>query len=205
MGLRSLTLGLALATAATGTVSCSAPGPDSDTPPAASSSAAAPAEGCEPPVGQLICQDPEIAALDARLTDAFDRSLATADDPAAARAEQRGWASGRDDCWKGPDLRRCVLEAYQTRLIELQLPTLPEPPVVNYRCDDTATPLSARFYPDADPSAMVLTWGADSAILIQQRTASGIRYAREGAEYREHQGEVTVDFYGNRLNCTPRQ
>ena len=56
----------------------------------------------------------------------------------------------------------------------------------------------------AEPSpAAVITWGDDQAIVFPQPAASGARYGRQGLDFWEHQGEVKVDFYGNRLACTP--
>ena len=33
--------------------------------------------------------------------------------------------------------------------------------------------------------------------------ASGAKYGRVGIEYWEHQGEASVDFFGNKLSCKP--
>ena len=39
--------------------------------------------------------------------------------------------------------------------------------------------------------------------LIEVTYASGAKYGRVGIEYWEHQGEAIVDFFGNKLSCTP--
>ena len=119
-------------------------------------------------------------------------------------AEQRGWLAGRDDCWKDADPYQCVLESYQTRLVELQIcdDNTAAPTAVDYRCGDGSTAVSSVFYNDIDPAAMVLTVGEDQAILIQQPSGSGIRYTRSGASYSEHQGDVDIDFYGTTLACS---
>ena len=36
-----------------------------------------------------------------------------------------------------------------------------------------------------------------------QPAASGAKYGRVGIEYWEHQGEASVDFFGNKLSCKP--
>ena len=152
---------------------------------------------------KAVCADPELRALDTRLAELYQRALSeSGSDTATLETEQRGWVAGRDDCWKESDVHQCVLEAYQTRLVELQIKDVDVPATVEYRCGDNTTPVSAVFYNDIDPSAMVLTVGRDRAILIQQPTGSGIRYVREGAEYAEHQGDIAIDFYGTTLTCT---
>ena len=48
-----------------------------------------------------------------------------------------------------------------------------------------------------------MTWGNDQAIVFPQPAASGAKYGRVGIEYWEHQGEASVDFFGNKLSCKP--
>ncbi len=73
---------------------------------------------------------------------------------------------------------------------------------VEYRCDDNSKAFTATFYNDA-PRAAVVTWGNDQAIVPEAPSASGARYAAQGIEFWEHQGEARVDFFGNKLTCTP--
>lgn len=148
---------------------------------------------------KLVCTDAELAAL--------DRQLATryAEAKDADPAMQRGWVKGRDECWKADDVRLCVLESYRTRLVELAIhaPGLVVPKAVEYRCDDNSKPFTMTFYNDLDPAAAVMTWGNDQAIVFPQPAASGAKYGRSGIEYWEHQGEASVDFFGNKLSCRP--
>ncbi|WP_334178513.1 MliC family protein [Pseudoxanthomonas sp.] len=148
---------------------------------------------------KLVCADATLAALDrqlaARQAEANDR------DPAV----QRGWAKGRDECWKAEDARVCVLEAYKTRLVELAIaaPGAAVPKQVGYRCSDNRLPFTMTYYNDIDPQAAVMVWGNDQAIVFPQPAASGAKYGRTGIEYWEHQGEASVDFFGNKLTCRP--
>lgn len=148
---------------------------------------------------KLVCTDAELAAL--------DRQLATryAEAKDADPAMQRGWAKGRDECWKADDVRLCVLESYRTRLVELAIhaPGLVVPKAVEYRCDDNSKPFTMTFYNDLEPAAAVMTWGNDQAIVFPQPAASGAKYGRSGIEYWEHQGEASVDFFANKLSCRP--
>ena len=148
---------------------------------------------------KLVCGDAELAALDRQLATRYAERKDV--DPAV----QRGWAKGRDDCWKQPDLRLCVQEAYRTRLVELAIgaPGMVVPTPVEYRCSDNRLPFTMVYYNDIDPAAAVMTWGNDQAIVFPQPAASGAKYGRVGIEYWEHQGEASVDFFGNKLSCKP--
>ncbi|CAN7168456.1 MliC family protein [Pseudoxanthomonas sp. LjRoot168] len=148
---------------------------------------------------RLVCGDAELAALDRQLARRYADARDT--DPAT----QRGWAKGRDDCWKADDLRLCVLESYRTRLVELAIaaPGVVVPKTVEYRCSDNRLPFTMVYYNDIDPQAAVMTWGNDQAIVFPQPAASGAKYGRVGIEYWEHQGEASVDFFGNKLTCKP--
>jgi uncharacterized protein len=140
-------------------------------------------------VPHLVCTDPQLTALDQRL---------------AGLGGPRGdWPSVRDACATKPDVRQCVLEAYQTQLADLQIPNAVAATTAHYACAAADKPVSAAFYPSVDPPAMTLTWGEDSVTLVQQPTASGISYSGEGSSYQEHQGAVAVDFRGNVFACTP--
>ncbi|AWV08109.1 MliC family protein [Marilutibacter maris] len=172
-----------------------------------------PADGpsfdCREVVGEderLICDDPGLAALDRRLDAAYREALEAAGDGRdTLKATQIGWLKGRGDCWKAEDKVNCVREAYLTRLVDLQINSgaVVVPTPVEYRCDDDGKPFTATFYNDLDPRAAVLTWGNDQAIVFARPAASGTRYGREGLDFREHQGEVRVDFHGNALVCRP--
>ena len=148
---------------------------------------------------KAVCGDAALAALDRQLAARY--AAAKDADPAV----QRGWAKGRDECWKADDLRLCVLEAYRTRLVELAIaaPGLVVPKTVEYRCSDNRLPFTMVYYNDIDPQAAVMTWGNDQAIVFPQPAASGAKYGRTGIEYWEHQGEASVDFFGNKLSCKP--
>ncbi len=153
---------------------------------------------------QMVCKDPALAALDVQLADTFRQALAKAADKDTLQATQRGWIKGRDDCWKADDKPTCVREAYIVRIVDLRIQhnLVVIPSAVEYRCDDNAKPFTATFYND-EPRAVVLTWGNDQAIVPAAMSASGARYAAQGIEFWEHQGEASVDFYGNKLTCKP--
>ncbi len=76
---------------------------------------------------KLVCHDADLATLDRRLADRFAAAIEVAEglgvgaeeETNTLRAMQRGWISGRDECWKEPDLRACVEKEYLQREAEL--------------------------------------------------------------------------------------
>ena len=153
----------------------------------------------------LVCEDGELAALDRQLAKLWAETRARPSTPAHEVASQRGWVKGRDECWKAEDKHRCVRESYQVRIVELNLlrPDLATPSPVSYDCGDQKNRLSAVYYNDFEPKAVALTWDGDRAIALQQPSASGTHYAVEGVDFSEHQGAVTLDFFGTSLSCKP--
>lgn len=153
---------------------------------------------------QLVCNDPQLADLDRRLQTAYQQALARPGaDRTALTAAQNSWASVRDRCTPNADMRTCILEAYQTRLVQLALtdPGTVKPPVITYQCPAGFGPLTAQFYNQFDPPTAVLDWKGNQEILFIQPSGSGARYGRQGSEYWEHQGEVTLDFNGTEFVC----
>ncbi|MEE3063086.1 MAG: lysozyme inhibitor LprI family protein [Actinomycetota bacterium] len=154
---------------------------------------------------QLVCSDPHLTELDHRLQTAYQQALArTGADPATLAEAQTGWTTARDDCARNVDVHTCVLEAYQTRLVQLAIadPATVAPPVITYRCPADAGPLTAQFYNQFDPRTAVLNWKGNQEILFLLPSGSGARYGRQGSEYWEHQGEVTIDLNGTKFVCT---
>lgn len=155
---------------------------------------------------ELVCNDPQLSALDRHLQDSYQQALARPGaDRAALSAAQNSWATTiRDGCAsRNTDVRTCVREAYQTRLVQLAIddPATASPPVVTYQCPAGLGPLTARFYNQFDPPTAVLNWQGNQEILFIERSGSGARYGRQGAQYWEHQGEVKLDLNGRKFVC----
>lgn len=153
---------------------------------------------------QSVCGDPQLTDLDHRLQAAYQQALARPDaDQGALTAAQNRWASARDGCAQNPEMRTCLVEAYQTRLVQLAItdPGTLSPPVVTYQCPADAGPLTAQFYNEFDPPAAVLNWKGNQEILFLEPSGSGARYGRQGSEYWEHQGEVKLELNGTKFVC----
>jgi len=153
---------------------------------------------------QLVCGEPQLTDLDRRLQAAYQQALARPGaDQATLTTAQGAFATTRDGCADLVEVRTCVLEAYQTRLVELAIadPATVAPPVVTYNCPADAGTLTAQFYNELDPKTAVLDWKGVRVILFLQPSGSGARYGRQGSEYWEHQGEVTLDLGGTKFVC----
>lgn len=162
---------------------------------------------------KLICADAELAALDRRLAERFAAAVDVAEglDVGAEqttktlRAMQRGWISGRDECWKDPDLRACVETAYLQREAELVAEFLLEPPseTVELSCGPRA--LTVETFATALPGLRVeegdsVYIGAQSAM-----DTPGTYYMRSAGGLVMDGATLSVsDVYGDEVACQIR-
>ena len=160
-------------------------------------------------VETLICADASLATLDRRLADVYARAIteSPAHEAATQKALQRGWIKGRDDCWKSAAVKTCVEREYRSRIVELQIVSgqVQGLAPVSFRCTGApAAPVTATFYNETEPPSAVLTVGTDQVIAFRQPAASGISYTGNDVDYREHQGAVTLKWFGATIACTRR-
>lgn len=131
-------------------------------------------------VETLICKDAALAALDQRLAETYKAAQAKASGEMAKalREEQRGWISGRNDCWKASDqtwitatwtvasVRDCVDAQYRLRISELQaLWRLLPPTTVSYACNGNPANEVVANYFATDPPTIRLERGDRTATL----------------------------------------
>lgn len=157
---------------------------------------------------KLVCDDADLAALDRRLADRFAAAVAVAegldvgaeDTTKTLRAMQRGWISGRDECWKEPDLRACVETAYLRREAELVAEFLLEPPseVVELICGPRAltvelfaTELPGIRLEEGDTVAIGAQVGADTPGSYYLRQWGGLEMGGEAPRVSTVQGNET--------------
>jgi uncharacterized protein len=160
-------------------------------------------------VETLICGDAALATLDRRLADVYARAIAEspAHEAATQKALQGGWIKGRDQCWKSADPKACVRQEYRSRIVELQIVSgqVAGLAPVSFRCTGApAAPVTATFYNDTEPASAVITVGTDQVIAFRQPAASGTSYAGNDVDYRDHQGAVSIKWFGATLTCTRR-
>lgn len=66
---------------------------------------------------QMVCEDPELAAAERRLGDAFEQAVAAGITRRSLNREQRQWLRARDEAAR--DSRQAVRQVYEQRIAEL--------------------------------------------------------------------------------------
>lgn len=163
---------------------------------------------------ELVCADPELAEADRRLAAVYERSseaVAALDEGAMAigaglKATQRGWVTGRDECWKADDLRACVLRAYLAREADLVATWMLEEPVAEAAWTCGGNPANEVFvtYFDTPLPGIRVEYGDSVRTMQLSPAASGSRYDGEfGRYFWEHQGEAMFVWEeGTEQTCT---
>jgi uncharacterized protein len=178
---------------------------------AGSTYSASPAFDCGKAEGEvelLICSDDDLALLDIRLAKTYTQASKNIPEEERAnfRALQRGWIKGRNDCWKAEDVRACVEFSYQSKTVELQIAggLLEAPRYRSLRCGEgtEAVPFTASVYRNADPVSAVITRGNDQVIAFAQVDSSGRRYVAPNVSLTVAEGQATVQWFGETLQCT---
>jgi uncharacterized protein len=156
----------------------------------------------------MICRDDGLAALDRALAAVYRSALrkAASERPPVLRVEQRGWAKGRNDCWKSANKRSCIEKAYKHRIAELQARyrLVPGQGPVKYVCDgDSNNEVLATFF-QTDPPTLIAERADQVSLMYLQPSASGTRYQGPNESLWEHQGEARVTWgHGAReMRCT---
>lgn len=162
---------------------------------------------------KLVCSNAELGLLDQRLAKRFSAALAVAqsqDEEGTEaenllRATQRGWISGRDECWKEPDLEACVRQSYLRREAELVARYLLEEPVSvqTFVCEGGAADTFVAYQFDTEMTAIRFERGdmvAAGALLSSDKpqefylaNAGNVSFAGDQA--------VFSDPYGAEKSC----
>jgi len=172
-------------------------------------------------VETLICRDAGLAALDRSLDGVYKAALAKARDGMAARlrADQRGWVSGRNECWKvrgaptyitatwtASTVGECISSNYRLRISQLQAEwqLVTAKPPVSYVCNDSpANEIIATFVP-TDPPTARLERGDRAVTTWNVAAASGAKYEGRNVEFWDKGGTVAVTWLDESLTCRPR-
>lgn len=176
-------------------------------------------------VEQLICSDATLAALDRKLDQVYQAVSAKAkgDLATALRQEQRGWVSGRNDCWKASvqtwitstwtvaTVQECVDAQYRLRTSELQaLWRLVPPHTVAYACQNNpVNEVVANFFA-TNPATIRLERGDRTATLWQVGEMRAGKYEGQNVSLVHQSNEVQVSWLDTNtgkneaLQCTAR-
>jgi uncharacterized protein len=162
---------------------------------------------------KLVCDDADLAALDRRLADRFAAAVDVAEGldvdaeetTNTLRAMQRGWISGRDECWKEPDLRVCVETQYLQREAELVAEFMLEPPSETLELICGTRALTVDTFATALPGVRVEE--GDSVYIGAQLAMDtpGDYYLRQTGGLVTGDGAPRVsDVYGEETDCNVR-
>ncbi len=134
----------------------------------------------------VICEDRDLSRLDRLVSARYAAALKAAraldaganEAEAELRAMQRGWISGRDECWKAEDLRSCIEDAYTRREAELVARWMLEPPAGTafWACNGNPANEVVTMFFDTERPSLRFERGdtVDTGVLV--RTASGAKY-----------------------------
>jgi len=156
-------------------------------------------------VEKLICNDASLAALDRKLDSVYKAASAKAQGKPATqlREEQRGWISGRNDCWKANGqetwitatwtvntVKGCVDAQYRLRTSELQAVWRLLPPrTVSFACQNNpANEVVANLF-DTDPATIRLERGDRTVTLWRVGAAAAGKYEGQNVAV-VHQGSA---------------
>lgn len=155
---------------------------------------------------KVICADEPLALLDRELAEVWRRAFPNfpGSELPTVRAIQRGWIAGRNDCWKAEDVAACVRTSYERRITELQVKAglVQVPESVRFDCDSGGV-LWVTFFANTKLPVAVLTSDGEQVFAFGEPVASGTRYAGPDVVYREHQGEVHLEWQGTATTCRP--
>ncbi|PKG55457.1 hypothetical protein CXF82_19610 [Shewanella sp. GutDb-MelDb] len=172
--------------------------------------AASPSFDCNKASGaveHLICQDDELASLDRTIATVYKQALKNIPTEEQPKAMQRGWIKGRNDCWKAQNVsvRECVVQNYQSRIIELQIQggLLEVPASVLFDCEGFP-PITAVFYTQLDPVTAVFTFDEQQLLATNVPSGSGAKYQGANFEFWEHHGEASVRYFDKHSICKIR-
>jgi len=156
----------------------------------------------------IICKDAVLSALDRDLSRVYSAASRKAknEHPPVLRAEQRGWIKGRNECWKSGDKRRCVLDAYQRRIAELQAryQLVPGKGPVRFICEgNPANEVVTTFFRTTPPT-LIAERGDSVSLMYLQPSGSGSKYRGRNEIFWEHLGEALITWgYGApAMRCT---
>ncbi|MFG1320090.1 MliC family protein [Xanthobacter autotrophicus] len=135
---------------------------------------------------QIVCADAALMALDQRLARRYAAALAIVEKldsgskeaVATLRATQRGWISGRNDCWKAQDKPACVKQEYLRREGDLVARYILEKPnaIASFACEgNPANEVTVYFFDTQQPSVR-LEYGDAIDTGALALSASGARY-----------------------------
>jgi len=137
---------------------------------------------------KAICASKNLSELDNELSRIYsividDPSLSP-DDFSSLKASQIGWIKGRDDCYKGSDMNRCITSNYALRIHELRQrfssarkmarPMVSSGPLT-LNCKGLNDMPAVTLFNTSEPLS-IATWQNVFLVMPRVKSASGSRY-----------------------------
>ena len=157
-------------------------------------------------VENLLCMNPDLARLDVYLDEVYQAGLASLEENELPvyRAIQRGWISGRNDCWKNADIQDCIVDEYLTRISELEIHNgyLPAREAMHYRCEDN-TRFAITVYPDAIRPAAIIQVDDENIMAWQSGTDADMHFQGRNLAYNAQDGGAILTVFEQDKQCIP--
>lgn len=157
--------------------------------PGAKTSGLKPSFDCETArhaIEKLVCDDPDLTALDVELASVFSTALKkveampnTAPQVRHLKAYELRWSRQRNDCARRTDAKACAVESYRRRIADLQARYLlvrTEPPVF-YVCRKNPRNELIATYMDSDPLAIRLDHAGKTGVVVAEGDGTDEHYA----------------------------
>lgn len=148
-------------------------------------------------VESLVCKDAELSALDRKLSDLYKAALGKTSgrELTNLKLEQIGWVKGRDDCWKGQDMRECAKGNYIDRIVELQATyrLVKNSPAERFQCDDGSKIVATSF--ETDPQTVWLERGDQKILAIYSPDVDNPGYYGMNVKFWRKEDQARVEWY----------
>ena len=159
-------------------------------------------------VPQLICKNPELAALDRNLDEVYRAALSKAKKSKdELRAEQRGWVTARDECGKEPNtLEICVRRNYQQRTGELQAryELVPAKGPYTFGCGADPDDVVIVKYFHTEPASARLERGDRTVVTWLEPAPRGAKFVGPEAMFWNKGTAAQIEWFGAKRSCEVR-
>ncbi|MFY8273369.1 MliC family protein [Pseudoalteromonas sp. SSDWG2] len=157
-------------------------------------------------VQKTICNNEQLAQLDKQLDVVYHAALKTVinnQEVITLKATQRGWAKGRDECWKAQNINHCVESSYQQRIDNLRLTydLLKPYKQESYQC--VGQTITVQYYDTSVPRVKVSD-GMNVWLMQQIQSEVGKKYTGRNESLwvqDEHSAVMQWKYNGPRIKC----
>ena len=111
------------------------------------------------------------------------------------KVEQIGWVKGRNDCWKGQDMRECTKGNYIDRIVVLQATyrLVKSGPPETFQCDDGSKIVVTSV--ETDPQTVWLERGNLKILATFYPDSEKPGYYGQNVTFWRKENEASVEWY----------